>query len=173
VQGHFYIRLFSCRFAGHSIVDDGYFWQVYSQHAILLYCIVLYCMFYPLIASVFMGCSPLLWSMESLNKVKFYGLYVARNNKRTWGLDVKCPILTKFGVSRQIFLKVPSTKFYWNPCRGRHTDRRGQTDVTKRIKALLTTRAICSGCFFVWFSCQFSEDWRYKQCSESRTCFLL
>jgi len=38
------------------------------------------------------------------------------------------PILTKFGVSRQIFAEVSNTKFYENPSSGNRADTCGQTD---------------------------------------------
>jgi hypothetical protein len=39
-----------------------------------------------------------------------------------------CPILTKFGFSRQIFIKVPITKFHGNPSNGRCTYKCRQPD---------------------------------------------
>jgi hypothetical protein len=42
----------------------------------------------------------------SLKNERFYGtLTVATNNKTYLGLEVNCPILSKFGVSRQIFIE--------------------------------------------------------------------
>jgi hypothetical protein len=39
-----------------------------------------------------------------------------------------CPVLTKFGFSRQIFLKILNTKFHGNPLSGSHADTCGRTD---------------------------------------------
>jgi hypothetical protein len=44
------------------------------------------------------------------------------------GLHVKCLILNKFGVSRQIFVKVLSFKFHENPSSGSRADTCGQMD---------------------------------------------
>jgi hypothetical protein len=38
-------------------------------------------------------------------------------------------IVTKFGISRQIFMKIPNTKFHINPSSGSRADTCGQTDV--------------------------------------------
>jgi hypothetical protein len=48
------------------------------------------------------------------------------------GRHVKCLVflsdLIKFGMSRHILIRVPSTKFKGNPSSGSHADKRGQTD---------------------------------------------
>ena len=45
------------------------------------------------------------------------------------GLHVKCLIyLTKYGISRQVFVKVPNIKFQENLSSGSHADTCGQTD---------------------------------------------
>jgi hypothetical protein len=38
-----------------------------------------------------------------------------------------CPTLNKFGVSRQIFIKVPNIKFHGHPSSASRADKRGQT----------------------------------------------
>ena len=57
--------------------------------------------------------------MLSIAQHCFYGEFVAGDNKTYLGLHIKwpifCRILTKFGVSRQIFTKLLSSKFHWNP----------------------------------------------------------
>ena len=53
-----------------------------------------------------------------------------------------CPILTKFGVFRQVFIKVPSIKFQRSPSSDSRADTCGQTDMTKLIVPTLPTRLI-------------------------------
>lgn len=60
-------------------------------------------------------------------------IYVAGNNKTYVGILVKCPIfcqlLTKFGDSRQIFVKkTPNIKFHGNRSGGSRADTCGRTD---------------------------------------------
>jgi hypothetical protein len=43
-----------------------------------------------------------------------------------------CPTFTKFGVSQQIFLKVPSIKLHENPSSGSRVDADGHTDRADR-----------------------------------------
>ena len=47
-----------------------------------------------------------------------------------------CQILTRFGVFRQIFIKVPNIKFHGSSSTWRRADR--QTDITKLLGALAT-----------------------------------
>jgi len=62
-------------------------------------------------------------------------IYQATVN-RYLGLHVKCPIifsiLIKFGVSRQILIKFPNTKFYGNESGASGADTCGQTDRHRR-----------------------------------------
>jgi hypothetical protein len=46
-----------------------------------------------------------------------------------------CPILTKFGTSKQIFMEVPNNIYHRNPSSGISADTCGQTDMTKVIGA--------------------------------------
>jgi hypothetical protein len=49
-----------------------------------------------------------------------------QQQKTSLGLHVKspifCPILTKFGISRQIFIKIQNIKFHGNPSSGGSAD---------------------------------------------------
>ena len=47
-----------------------------------------------------------------------------------------CPVLTKFGISRQIFIKVRNINLHGNPSNGNSAATRGQTD--SRIDSHMT-----------------------------------
>jgi len=53
-------------------------------------------------------------------------------NVSNLGLQIRCPkfcpILNKFGISRQTFLKAPYIKFHKNPSNRNHADSCGQTE---------------------------------------------
>ena len=68
-------------------------------------------------------------------KALLWRFTIAGNNKKYLGLDVKCPILTKFGFSRQIFKKVSETKSDGNPSSGSCADTCGRTDMAKLTDA--------------------------------------
>jgi len=66
-------------------------------------------------------------------------IYVTGNNK-TLLVRYFCSISTKFGVSRHIFIKVPSAKFYGKMSNGRCYDTRGRIggyDKTNRRFSIL------------------------------------
>ena len=52
-------------------------------------------------------------------------IYVAGNNK-TFLVRYFCPISTNFGISRHIFIKAPSAKFYGKMSNGSCCDTRGR-----------------------------------------------
>ena len=70
-------------------------------------------------------------------------IYVTGNNKM-FLVRYLCPILTKFGFFRHIFIKVPSTKFYGKMSNGRYCDTRGRIgvyDKTNRRFSILCKNA--------------------------------
>jgi hypothetical protein len=58
----------------------------------------------------------------------FRAILFPSNNKLFVTLNTKCPILTKFGFSRQIFKKVLTIKFHENLSNVSRVDKCGQTD---------------------------------------------
>ena len=58
----------------------------------------------------------------------FRAILFPSNNKLFVNLHIKCPILTKFGFSGQIFTEVLSIKFHENLSNVSPVDTSGQTD---------------------------------------------
>ena len=70
--------------------------------------------------------------------ILLWRLLVVGNNETYFGPHVKCPIfsiLSIFGSSRQIFVKVFNIKCYENPSSGSRADTYGRTDVMKLVDA--------------------------------------
>jgi hypothetical protein len=69
----------------------------------------------------------------SVEQQFFYGEFISPSStKRTLAFMYSelhfCPILRKFGVSRQIFIKIPNVKCHKNPSSGSRADTDGHTD---------------------------------------------
>jgi len=87
------------------------------------------------------------------------------NNKRYWGLHVKCPIFLldfdKVWILWTELIKIPNIKFRWNPSSGSRTDACGQTDMTKLMIAFRLRRTCLKTHFvgervvlsFLWWNC--------------------
>jgi len=73
------------------------------------------------------GLIPLHWKLAQVRRFNDAG-----RNTMYLGCHLKdlhfCPFLTKFGLSLQIFMKVPNIKLHGNPSCGRCADICGQTD---------------------------------------------
>jgi hypothetical protein len=68
----------------------------------------------------------------TLHKNVLWKISVSSNNETCFGLHIKsqyfCPVLSNFGVSQPIFIKVPIVKFHENPSSGSCDNTCVQTD---------------------------------------------